>query len=148
VPQSGGALAPKYVRAAARGRRSILVVSAVLVVVAVVFIVSGPAVRWIGKTAGLNELPYRETASFINPAIVNAGIKGGTHVGVALTANRGSVLSWSETISGLPVAFGVVVVRPGVVSDVQVPLPVVSKRTWATILVEGLPAALRVEVKR
>ncbi len=120
--------------------------------VAVIFVValftaSGPLVRWVGRTAGIDSLPYRETAAFAYPSVADAGVVRGSHVRIAITVIRRSVVPWSATAGGFLEALGAVDVRPGRVSYVLVPVPDVRTRTWLTIHIGGLPAPLRVEVR-
>jgi hypothetical protein len=119
----------------------------VLVLVVVLCTASGPLLRWVGRTAGIDSRPYQETAAIAYPSVADAGVVRGSHVRIALTVIRRSVIPWSATAGGFLDALGAADVRPGRVSYVLVPVPDVKTRTWLTIHVGGLPAPLRVEVR-
>jgi len=120
---------------------------AILLIVAVVFLISGPVVRWVGTTAGIDRLPNRETAAFVNPTAASAGFSGGSQVRIAITSSRQGVIRWSEAVNGTFVSRGTVTIRPGAPSDIQVLLPKVNKASWATISIDRLATPLRVEVR-
>jgi len=119
----------------------------VLVLVVVLCTASGPLLRWVGRTAGIDSRPYQETAAIAYPSVADAGVVRGSHVRIALTVIRRSVIPWSATAGGFLDALGAADVRPGRVSYVLVPVPDVKTRTWLTIHIGGLPAPLRVEVR-
>jgi len=119
----------------------------VLVLVVVLCTASGPLLRWVGRTAGIDSRPYQETAAIAYPSVADAGVVRGSHVRIALTVIRRSVIPWSATAGGFLDALGAADVRHGRVSYVLVPVPDVKTRTWLTIHVGGLPAPLRVEVR-
>jgi hypothetical protein len=122
-------------------------IALVVFVIAGAFLVSGPVVRLVGGAAGIGEQPYSESAWFVQPAAVSAGIHGGSSVRIALSASRRAEVHWSELAGVAIVSSGSVRVGPGRPVIVRVQLPVVRTRTWATISVDRLAAPLRVEVE-
>lgn len=122
-------------------------IALVVIVMAGVFLVSGPVVRLIGNAAGISGQPYRESAWFVQPAAASAGIRGGSSIGIAFSASRRVEVHWSEVAAESIVSSGTVRVAPSRPVTVRVRLPVVRKRTWVTISVDRLAAPLRVEVE-
>jgi len=127
---------------------SLKIACTVLAVVAALFLFSGPLVRWVGTSAGSGTNHFQEAAWFVNPAAASAGVKGGSIVPIAITANQRSAIHWWEAVGGIPVSSGMVSVGPGEPSEVRVVVPIVSATSWVTISVGRLATALRVEVKR